>query len=403
MDRARLVKHSVRGIARYKLRSLFMMLGSLAGVATLTLVISVGDGAQRKVLATVQQLFGSSSILLFARGTELVGGPRADAARLTIEDVEATATEVPGIDAWDPQQVIAAASVRRAETTSIARVVGSSERSERVWSRTVVRGAYFDDAAVRGASRVALIGQTVAARLFDGQDPLDGEILVGSVPLRVIGILEPLGTDVHGMDRDNEVVVPISTMMRRVMNVDTIALAKLLVADPSRAEETAGAVRRVLRERHAIAAGQPDDFTLLTPVEVQRMVGRVQSVLSIYLPLVGGVTLLVGGLVAAALMLASVSARVTEIGLRRAVGATPGDIRLQFLVETAVIVVAGGLGGAVVGYLGARAVAVRLQLGGIFSWKALLVAVGVSAAVGLLAGVVPARRAACLHPVDALR
>jgi putative ABC transport system permease protein len=403
MDRTRLVKHSVRGIARYKLRSLFMMLGSLAGVATLTLVISVGDGAQRKVLATVQQLFGSSSILLFARGTELVGGPRADAARLTIEDVEAIASEVPGIDAWDPQQVIAAASVRRAETTSIARVVGSSERSERVWSRTVVRGAYFDDAAVRGASRVALIGQTVAARLFDGQDPLDGEILVGAVPLRVIGILEPLGTDVHGMDRDNEVVVPISTMMRRVMNVDTIALAKLLVADPSRAEETAGAVRRVLRERHAIAAGQPDDFTLLTPVEVQRMVGRVQSVLTLYLPLVGGVTLLVGGLVAAALMLASVSARVTEIGLRRAVGATPGDIRLQFLVETAVTVVTGGLGGAVVGYLGAQAVAVRLQLGGIFSWKALLVAVGVSAAVGLLAGVVPARRAAGLHPVDALR
>lgn len=403
MSHTRLVSHSIRGIARYKLRSLFMMLGSLAGVATLTLVVSVGEGAQRKILATVGQLFGNSSIVVMSRGTELVGGPRPDAARLTLDDIEAVAAEVPGIEAWDPQQIQAAASVRRAEATTIARVVGASERSERVWNRSVVRGAYFDETAVRGASRVALIGQTVAAHLFDGQDPLEGEILVGSVPLRVVGVLEPLGTDVHGMDRDNEVVLPISTLMRRVMNVDSIALAKILVAEPARSEATAGEIRRVLRGRHAIAAGQPDDFTLVTPVEVQRMVGMAQRVLELYLPLVSGVTLLVGGLVAAALMLGSVSARIGEIGLRRALGARPAEIRLQFLVETAATVLVGGIGGAALGYAGARAIASRLQMGDIFSWKALLLAVGVSVAVGLLAGVAPARRAAGLNPVDALR
>lgn len=403
MNGMRLAGHGVRTIGRYKLRSAFMMLGSLVGVATLTLVVSVGDGARQKVLATVRQLFGSSSITVFARGTELVSGPRADAARLTLDDVEAVAREVPDVAAWDPQQFIPSASVRRGDRSTMARVVGASERSERVWGRGVTRGVYFDAAAERGAARVALIGETAAASLFGADDPLDGEILVGSVPVRVIGVLEPLGTDVHGMDRDNEIVVPISTMMRRVMNVDTIALAKLLVKDPSRASQAAAAARQVLRQRHAIAAGQPDDFTLLTPVEIQKMVGRVESVLTLYLPLVGGVALLVGGLVAATLMLTSVSARVAEIGLRRAVGARPADIAFQFLVETAVTVASGGLGGIVIGCLGGQALARRLHLGSAISWKAVLLGLAVSAVAGLLAGVAPARRAAGLQPADALR
>jgi putative ABC transport system permease protein len=403
MIRTRLVKHSIRAMARYRLRSAVMMLGSLVGVATLTLVVSVGDGARQKVLATVRQLFGSSSIMIFARGTELMGGPRPDAARLTLDDIDAVSKEVPEVETWDPQQALPSASIRRGELSVMARVLGASERSERVWGRTVTRGAYFDAAADRAAARVALIGPTVAARLFKGEDPLDAEILVGSVPVRVVGVLEALGTDVHGMDRDNEVVVPISTMMRRVMNVDTIALAKVLVTDPARAANAAAEIRRVLRERHKIAAGQPDDFTLLTPVEVQRMVGRVERVLTLYLPLVGGVVLLVGGLVAATLMLASVSSRVSEIGLRRAVGASAADIGLQFLLETAATVVSGGLGGLLVGYVGARIVASRFHIGEVFSWKAVLVGVAVSVAAGLLAGVAPARRAAAMRPADALR
>jgi len=403
MNRVRVAGHGIRTIGRYKLRSALMMLGSLIGVSALTLVVSVGDGARQKVLTTVRQLFGSSSITVFSRGTELVSGPRADAARLTIDDIEAVAREVADVDAWDPQQFLPAASVRRGDRSTMARVVGASERSEHVWGRSVTRGVYFDVTAARGAARVALIGETAAASLFGTDDPLDAEILVGSVPVRVIGILAPLGTDVHGMDRDNEIMLPISTMMRRVMNVDTIALAKLLVKDPSRAGQAATVARQVLRQRHAIAAGQPDDFTLLTPVEIQQMVGRVESVLTLYLPLAGGVALLVGGLVAATLMLASVSARVAEIGLRRAVGARPADIAFQFLVETAVTVAAGGLGGIAVGILGAQAVASRLHLGSSISWKAVLLGLAVSAMAGLLAGVAPARRAAGLEPVDALR
>jgi putative ABC transport system permease protein len=403
MSRVRVVESGVATMTRHRARSAFMMLGSLVGVAALTLVVSVGDGARRKLLATVQQLFGGSSIMLMARGTELMGGPRADAARLTLDDLEAVAAEVPDIDTWDPQQAIPAASVRHGESNATVRVIGASARSERVWGRSVTRGAYFDDAAVRSASRVALIGRTVESRLFGGRDALQEDMLVGGVTFTIVGILEPLGTDVHGMDRDNEVVVPISTMMRRVMNVDTIALAKLLVKDPDRSAGAATEIRRVLRERHAIAAGQPDDFSLLTPDEVRRMVGRVESILTLYLPLVAGIALVVGSLVASVLMLASVNARVGEIGLRRAVGARPSDIALQFLVETTAAVVAGGSAGVLVGYAGAAVVASRLGLDGAFSWKAVAVGVAASALAGLVAGIVPARRAAAMRPADALR
>jgi putative ABC transport system permease protein len=177
----------------------------------------------------------------------------------------------------------------------------------------------------------------------------------------------------------------------------------VLVRDSQRIDETAREITRVLRERHALAAGQPDDFNVLTPVEVQRMFGRAKRILSIYLPMAAGVALLVGGIVAATLMLASVSARVGEIGLRRAVGAQPADIWYQFLVETTITTLGGGLCGLVLGLAASQAMAVRLQLGPVFSWQAVGLAIAMSGATGLLAGVWPARRAARLLPADALR
>ena len=283
------------------------------------------------------------------------------------------------------------------------RLLGASERAERGWSRGVSQGDYFDAAAVAGSARVALIGETAARALFGAEDPLDAEIQIGSVPFRVTGILAREGTDIHGMDRDNEIVIPISTAIRRVMNVDTIRAAKLLVRDPARVDETARAVTRVLRERHGLLEGQPSDFTLMTSSAVQRSVRTVQRALFLYLPLVAGISLLAGGAVAATLMLSAVNARVAEIGLRRAVGARPRDIRLQFLMETAVTAVGGGLLGAALGsglalYLGAR-----MKFGIGLSPGAVALGLALAAATGLLAGVLPARRAARLEPAAALR
>jgi putative ABC transport system permease protein len=403
MSKMRLVRHSIRAVGRYKLRSGFIMLGTLVGVAALTLVISVGGGVERKMLTMLKQLFGESSILVIGRGNQLLGGPRPNAARFTIDDMTAVANEVPEIEAWDPQQSMPSASIRRDDASTTARVLGASERWTHVWERHVSRGDEFDASAVTSSARVALIGETVARELFAHDDPIGADILIGSVSFRVIGVLERFGTDLHGMDRDNEIVVPISTLQRRVMNVDTIGIAKILVRDPSRAEETAQAIKQALRARHALAEGQRDDFNLMTPIEVQQMVSFVQRILYLYMPLVAGVAILVAGIVSATLMLASVNQRRGEIGLRRAVGARPEDIRLQFLIETAVTTLAGGIGGIAIGLFGAQGASVHLRLGALFSWNAILLGLLVSVATGLLAGVMPARRAAKLPPVDALR
>jgi len=398
----RLIAHSVGVMARYRLRSATVMLGSLVGVTALTLVVSLGQGMEAKVLKTVGPMLGDSSILIISGGSRIMGSPRAGASRLTIDELTALATELGDIDSWDPQQEVSSV-VRYRETTATVRVLGQSERGERVWARTVTRGQYFDAAAVSTSARVAVIGDTVARNLFGDSEPLDAEIRIGAVPFRVIGVLEPFGNDLHGMDRDDEIVVPISTLMRRLTNVDTVSAARLVVKDPGREEEIASEIGRILRARHALASDEPDDFRIVTTVEVRDTVALIRRVLRLYVPLAAAVVLLVAGIVAATLMLSSVNERVGEIGLRRAIGARPEDIRLQFATETAVSVLTGGLGGLLLGYVAARFAATRLQLGVAFSWKAVLIGLVGSAIAGLLAGVLPARRAARLQPADALR
>jgi putative ABC transport system permease protein len=402
MKNARLAKHSLRMMGRHKLRSGFMMLGSIIGIAALTFVISVGQSAQRKILKTVGQMFGDSGMVIHDGGGEMMGGPHAPGTRLKIDDIAAIAKELPGIESWDPMQTTTT-SIRRGDSADNALVRGESERWPQVWNRTASRGDLFDETAVAGSARVAIIGETVARELFGTDDPVGADIQIGSVPFKVIGVLEPWGTDPHGMDRDNEVIVPISTLMRRLTNVDTISAAKLVLSDPARSEETKTEIKRILRERHGLAAGQPNDFSIITATEVQRMVGEVQRVLFFYLPLVAAIALVVGGIVSATLMLASVNERVAEIGLRRAIGARSQDIRLQFLLETMLTVLAGGLGGVAFGYLVAQLGASRMHLDGVNPWMASLLGVLASTVVGLLAGVLPALRAARLHPVEALR
>jgi len=408
MKRARLFTTSLRALRRYKLRTSFIMLGSFIGAAALTLVVSVGEAAERKVMATVRQLFGAQSILIMTGGSQLMSGARADAVRLTLDDVESAAGEVAQIVAWDPQQAVPSASVRHAGATATVRVLGASERFERVWERGVTRGETFDESDVRAAARVALIGETAARELFgadvlNGAEPLGAEILIGNVPFEVIGVLEPFGTDLHGMDRDDEIVVPLTTLMRRVMNVDTIAAAKFLVDDPAHVDGAVKALKAALRQRHNLPAGRPDDFTVISALAVQQMVARTQRVLELYLPLVAGIALLVAAIVAATLMLASVNARVSEIGLRRAVGARVQDVQLQFLIETAATMFAGAVAGIAVGLGVAQYAAMKLHLDGTLSWRAMLLAIVVSILTGLLAGVFPARRAAQLDPAEALR
>lgn len=402
MNTSRLLRDSLRSLARHRLRSASILLGGTVGVAALTFVLAVGGGLRRKMLSTVQQIFGDASVVVVAGGMQLVDGPRPDAARLTIDDIAAVATTLPGVVAWDPQQV-QIASVRRAGATATARVLGQSERAARVWTRPAARGRFFSADEVQRRERVALVGETLVRDLFGDTDPLGAEILVNTVPFTVIGVLERFGTDLHGMDRDNEIVVPISTLQRRLANIDTISVAKLLVASPAQSGPVAAQVRTALRARHALAAGQPDDFTLLTPAEVEQLLGKMRRIISLYLPLAALVVLLVACLIAATLTAGAVQARVAEIGVRRAVGARPRDIARQFVAETTCTMLGGGGLGALCGGLAAQLVARRLDLGPVLSPELVLLGLGLALLSGLLAGAGPAWRAARLQPVDALR
>lgn len=403
MRASRFIGQSLRAMARYKMRSGFMMLGSLVGVAALVGVVSIGKGVERKILSTVDQLFSASAVFVASGGNMFASGARGDGGRLTLDDIEAIAAEVPGVEVWDPMQFQNDAQIRRGDASATVRLVGQSERAERVWVRQVVRGEFFDASEVAHSGRVALLGPTAARSLFGDDDPVGGEIVIAGAPFRVVGLLEAMGTDAHGIDRDNEIVVPISTMMRRLLNVDTIRAAKILVDDPAQVPVLAREAKRILNERHAIAAGQPADFNIITPLDVQRLVAKSQRIIFVFLPLVAAVAMLAGAVVAATLMLLSVGERTNEIGLRRAVGARPRDISLQFLSEATVTTVCGGTVGILLGGLAAWVLAQRLGLASFFSWRAALMGLGLAALTGLLAGVLPARRAAALAPAEALR
>lgn len=398
----RLILHSLSMMSRYKLRSSFMMLGSLVGIAALTLVISVGQLAQRKILEMVGRVFSDSTIVIHAGGGAMMGGPRGAATRLTADDIAAVARQVPGITDWDSQQGLTM-TVRRGDATDNTQILGESERWPRVWNRNPSQGDYFDETAVRGSARVAVIGATAARELFGADDPIGADIQIGSVPFKVIGVLESWGTDPHGMDEDNVIVVPISTLMHRLENVDKIGMAKLLISDPEQAEQVKAQISALLRQRHGLSPGQPDDFSILTASEVHRVISQIERVMFLYLPLAAGVSLLVGGIVSASLMLSSINDRIGEIGLRRAVGAGAGDIRLQFFLETAVTIFTGGLGGIALGFVAAEFAAIRMHLGTASPWIAAAFGIVASSVVGLAAGVLPALRAARLQPAEALR
>ena len=402
MNKRLLLAGSVRILARYKLRTFFMSLGIVVGVAALVVTRSIGSGAEQDMLGKLERIFSASSIIIVNTGGSMSNAGR-NMGRLNMEDIEAIEEELDQVVDWNPTVAASEVEVQYQGVSLSLLVVGGSERAEFVSERGVVQGEYFTKADVRSEARVALLGHKTAQALFGDDDPLGKQIQIRSIPFRVKGVLEPYGVDPHGMDRDDEIQIPITTIMNRVLSVELIGTAKLLVANVEDMDATVDRISGILRIRHNLADDQQDDFSIYTPEQVQQVVRKANRVLTIYLPATSGIALLVAAIVIANIMLMSVRERIPEIGLRKALGATNLQISGQFLLESlAVTTLSGALGAAV----GAGVLMVMAKV--VNPWIAITpdaIVLGLAAAlvVGLLAGFIPARQAACQEPVDALR
>jgi len=382
-----------------------MMLGTFVGVLALTLVVAIGQGTRDSVMGNIERMFAGNSILLSAGGGGMMGGPRASGPTTTLvmEDLEEILATVPDVTVYDPMVMAEAREVVFLGNSSSVRVIGHSENHEAVWDRGVSRGAFFGGGEVRSSARVALVGETLVREVYEGADPIGSQLRVGTVPFEVIGVLDSMGIDPHGWDRDNEVIIPVTTMMRRVMNVDYVQSAKILVADGDQLDGAVSAIEGLLRERHALAEDEPDDFSMITPTQVREMVGSMNRIFTLFLPLLAGVSLLIGGIVVANLMLMGVNERRSEIGLRKAVGARGKDIWIQFLLESSLVTIVGGVLALLVGAAALGFLAQAMEIPSVMPWQAATLGLCAAVVVGLLAGVFPARRASELDPVTTLR
>jgi putative ABC transport system permease protein len=394
---------SARMMLRNKTRTIFMSIGIIVGVASLVFMRAMGVGAETAMLENINRTFSNSSITILSGGGHMGPSSGGPITTLKVEDFEAIEAAVPGVAMWNVMQWLPQQDIRYQGTTRQMSIYGYSANPEMVWQRGVTQGDYFTADDVASAARIAVIGTNAAAALFGTEDPIGKQIQVGSVPLRIVGVLEPQGIDTHGADKDDEIHVPVTTLLRRIMNVEHLFGGRIILDHPSKIDSAAKQITALMRERHSIAPGTQADFMLMTPKLVQDIVSNTNVVLSTYLPAAAGVALLVAGIVIANIMLIAVKERVPEIGIRKAVGAADGQINFQFLTETVVIAVTSGIVGVGIGVAAALSYKAIGATPMVVTVGSVLLGLGAAVLVGIFAGVVPARRASMLDPVTALR
>lgn len=403
MQTRRIVTLAFKSLAKHRMRSFLMMIGVVIGITALTLIISAGLGAQKRVMDRVKK-FGLESMMVFAGGGKEMGQPAGGEpiTTLTLQDLETIKREVVTIDEVAPFNRKGNAEIKYLDKSTTASVFGITASYAYVWDWDVQSGDFISQSDMDKLNRVCLVGPTVKKELFGNENPIGKQIRIGNVQFEVKGVMQSKGTSPGGGDMDNRVNIPLSTFMRRVANVDHIAGIKVLLTSASGMEQTAENISAILRERHMIATDMPDDFRIVTPDEVTQFAEKVAGTFNILLALVASISLIAGGVVVANIMLISVNERKKEIGLRKAVGARNKDIKLQFLFEATAVTLAGGIIGIILGGTGAEILQMITGMPVSVSWEGIVLGVVSSSLVGIIAGLQPARKAAALQPIEAM-
>ena len=406
------IRLALRTLASNKLRAFLTMLGISIGVGAVIALMALGSGVQQYI--NDQFTNSGTNLLGITPGRIQRGGPPnsfAQQAYLTLGDYKAVTANMPGLDNYAADFTSVGNFAYEGKTSQV-QVSGVTPSFAEVRNWPAVQGRFIDDADNASRSRVVALGQTVVNDLFPNEDPIDKIVRINSVPFRVIGIMQSKGASFLG-DQDAIAYIPLTTaqerLFSRLANAKTgeriVSTIYLQARDDQSRRSIQQSAKEILRERHHLREGDQSDFSIISQTELLNTFGAVTSVLTLFLGAIAAISLLVGGIGIMNIMLVSVTERTREIGLRKAIGAKPGAILAQFLIEAVVLSLIGGALGILLGAGIAFAVQMIPDIGFTpqVQLSAIALAVGFSIVVGLFFGVYPARRASRLNPIDALR
>ena len=397
---------ALRALTVNKMRSALTMLGIIIGVGAVIAMIAVGSGAKARIAEQIASM--GSNILIILSGSSTSGGMRfgsGSVPTLTVDDGKAILNEVPAVRYIAPN------------LSGVAQVVYGNQN----WS-TVVNGTYPEVLEIRewplasgrsfgqqdldGATKVCLLGKTVAENLFGGLDPVGQVIRIKKVPFTVVGVLAPKGQSTWGQDQDDTIFVPLTTAQKKLFGTTFPGMVRVITVQakgPEYMKEAETEITDLLRQRHRIQPNQENDFSVRNLTEVMSSAEQSANVMSLLLGAIASISLIVGGIGIMNIMLVSVTERTREIGIRIAVGAKSRDILLQFLIESLVLSLMGGVLGIAIGIAGTFILSAFTKWPTLFSVQAILLAFFFSGSVGVFFGFYPARKASLLNPIEALR
>ena len=403
MDYAAIFKIALRALTRNKMRSLLTMLGIIIGVAAVIATVGVGKGAQQKAEEQIASM--GTNLVYISSGSTNSGGVRIGVGAtksLVEDDMKAIQREVPGVAMAAPGSS-ASAQVVYENTNWGTRVTGTEPQFFDIRSWPFSSGTSFTQDDVDREQNVAVLGQTVRQNLFGNADAVGQTIRIGNLPFKVVGVLAPKGAQGMGGDQDDTVVVPITTLQKKINGQDWLQYIMVSATSRDASYPVQQQITSLLRDRHHIRRPQDDDFTVRNLADIAQMADQQAQIMTLLLASVAGVSLIVGGIGIMNIMLVSVTERTREIGIRIAIGATEEDVLRQFLTESVVLSIAGGIAGIIVGAGASLIITKVLGWAILISPLAVGAAFGFSMMVGVFFGYYPARKAARLDPIEALR
>jgi putative ABC transport system permease protein len=398
-----LIKVAGQSIFKNKMRTLLTMLGIIIGVGAVIIMVAIGTGAQRQIEDRIHSL--GTNMLVVTPGSTTQGGVSQGAQsfnRLTIEDADRLRQQSFLLAAVSPV-VITRGQIIGGVTNWRCFIFGVHSDYQTIRDWGVASGVFFDSEDTRAMRKVAVIGKTVADNIFPGEDPIGRQVQIRNVPFKIVGVLASKGQTADGSDQDDVVLAPYTTVQTRLSGHTFIGQILASTFSPDDIAAAQAEMRAIMRDSHGLTTGEADDFTVRNQNDLATAAQATTHVLTLLLSAIASISLLVGGIGIMNIMLVSVTERTREIGLRLALGARGSDVLTQFLVESVVMSLAGGLIGVAVGFAGSALIGAFTGWRTAISPGTVFVALGFAASVGIFFGYYPARRAAALNPIDALR